>query len=79
MLGGENAEAVDVAGGHGAVRIALAQAFLHIKVVVHDLPNVVEDGKAQLEGTIGALDQSSVSTHDRKNRVSFMAQDMFTV
>lgn len=72
------ARMVDVAGGHGAISIALAKAFPHIEFVVQDLPNVVADGEAWLKAMDNTLDPGTKGEGDWKTRVSFMEQDMFT-
>jgi len=51
---------VDVGGSHGSVAIKVAERFPHIKCVVQDLPQVVEQGEKYLPEQL-------------KERVEFMA------
>ena len=43
---------VDVGGSHGTVMINIAREFPHIKCVVQDLPDVVEEGKSKLPADV---------------------------
>jgi predicted O-methyltransferase YrrM len=54
---------VDVGGSHGFVAIDLAKAFPELKLIVQDLPAVIEDAKKSVE---------------EYGRVEFMAHDFFT-
>ena len=56
---------VDVGGSHGLVCQDLAKAFPSLRLVVQDLPKVVEDAKAKLPAEFA-------------DRVTFMVHDMFT-
>lgn len=39
---------VDVGGSHGTIMINIARAFPHIKCIVQDLPDVIQEGKSKL-------------------------------
>ncbi|KAF2735515.1 S-adenosyl-L-methionine-dependent methyltransferase [Polyplosphaeria fusca] len=56
---------VDVGGSHGAVAIAIAEKFPHMKCIVQDLPETVKEGAARLPVKL-------------EDRVEFMVQDFFT-
>lgn len=55
---------VDLGGGNGHISIAVAKAFLHLRVVVEDLPSNVEPARATISS-------------DLQSRVSFLEQDFF--
>lgn len=60
----KNGLVVDIGGSHGLVSQDIAKAFPSLRFVVQDLPKVVEDAKAKLP-------------EEFKDRVTFMAHDMF--
>jgi hypothetical protein len=58
------ATVVDVGGSHGNVCIALAKEYPDLKLVVQDLPKVIEDAKAKFPA-------------DLSDRVTFQAHNFF--
>ena len=60
-----NGLVVDVGGSHGMVSIELAKAFPTLRLVVQDLPKVIEDAEKKMPAELA-------------DRVTLMAHDFFT-
>ncbi|KAJ7487261.1 S-adenosyl-L-methionine-dependent methyltransferase [Mycena galericulata] len=60
----------DVGGGNGHVTVDLVKKFPHLKVIVQDLPSVVEEGR-------GIVDNDKQMDFALKQRVAFLPIDFF--
>ncbi|KAJ7482294.1 S-adenosyl-L-methionine-dependent methyltransferase [Mycena galericulata] len=60
----------DVGGGNGHVTVGLLKVFPHLKVVVQDLPSVVEEGR-------GIVEKDTELSVALKQRVEFIPLDFF--
>ena len=59
-----NVTVVDISGSHGLVAMELAKAYLNLRVIVQDQPEVIETAAASVP-------------RDLSQRVTFMAHDFF--
>ncbi|TVY19763.1 O-methyltransferase fsr2 [Lachnellula arida] len=64
-----NAKIVDVGGNSGSASLALAQAFPHLRFIVQDLPDPIQQARSQAESSF---------SKETAARIEFMEHDFFT-